>query len=146
MLSIDEVKFGVVFDEVPVQTSGRNIAVNIDGVDARHVNDADDTQVEHEVHLCAAEPDQVRDVGDRLVVVPRLGASYRRRAVEDGARQSPERVVQLPDVAWEQRRRRIDDHTRRIDVGAHVVGNRRTRQPLRSEQTVRQHAPYCPVS
>jgi len=146
MLSIDEVKFGMVLDEVPVWTSRRAIAVKIDGVDTRHVDEAGDTQVEQEVHLSAAEPDQVRDVGDQLVVVPRLGASYRRRAVEDGTRQSPERVVQLPDVAWEQRCRRVDDHTRRLAVGPHVVGNRRARQPLRFERTVRQHALYCPVS
>ena len=86
VLSIDEVKFGMVLDELPVRTSGRTITMDVDSVDTCHVDEAGDTQVEQEVHRTAAEPDQVRDVRDQLiVVVARLRTSYLWRAVEDGA-------------------------------------------------------------
>jgi len=121
--------------------------MDVDGVDTCHVDEAGDTQVEQEVHRTAAEPDQVRDVRDQLiVVVARLRTSYLWRAVEDGACQSAERVIQLPDVAWVQRRRAIHDHTRRVAVDSYVVDNRRARQMFRFERAVCQHAFYRPVS
>jgi len=100
MLSVDEVKFGVVLNELPVPPSRWSIAMNIDGINLCHVDETGDTQVEQEVHLAAAKPDDVCDVRDELIVVARLRAPYCRRAVEQGASQSTERVVEVPDVAW----------------------------------------------
>ena len=146
MLSIDEVKFGVVLDELPVLARWRTVTVDVDSINTRHVDEAGDTQVEQEVHRAAANPDQVSNVRDQLIVVAWLRTSYLWRAVEDGARQSAEGVIEVPDVTWVQRRRLVYDHTRRLVTRPHVVDNCRACQLLRAHRPFFQHASYRSVS